>query len=149
MRLITAPAKAVLLMAVVSGCHVQSGNYAEQLAAAQAGVATFRQLYNRQNFDALYEMFDPAALGGQSRDAFVDSQRKFYSAVGAFRAATLIGTGCFPYEVRLVYHSEFEKAKVTEAMAWSVRDGKVAAKLYQVSNGYLEAKGDSSTSCSK
>jgi len=149
MRILATAAKGALVLALVGGCHIESGNYAEQLAAAQAGVTSYRQLYNRQDFEALYEMFVPGALGGQSRDAFVETQRKLYAAVGAFKMAALVGSGCFPHEVRLVYHSEFEKAKVTEAMSWSVRDGKAAATLYQVSNGYVDAKGDSSTSCSR
>ncbi|HSS29103.1 MAG TPA: hypothetical protein VLL50_14230, partial [Usitatibacter sp.] len=72
-----------------------------------------------------------------------------YEALGEFKSGVMVASACFPHQVRLVYHSEYQKGRFTEAMTWLVRDGKAEMAMDAFSPGYAEAKDEPSTLCTE
>jgi hypothetical protein len=136
-----------LIALLLCGCHVELGNYRDQLAAAETGVAEFRRLYNEQKFEALYDISAQEMRQTVTREDFVVAARHTAKVFGTHKATTRTVSACFPHQVRLVHLSVFEKGNATEMMVWVVRGGKASLLMYQASPGHSELKEEPSTTC--
>lgn len=126
---------------------VKAGYFEKDRASALARVEEFRRLYNAQNYAELYELGAPAMKVAVTREQFIASAQASLAQYGKYKSSVLAATSCFPNEVRLVYHSEYEKGKVTEWMAWSVPKDVALLVLYRVSPGYDQIKNESQKNC--
>lgn len=88
------------------------GYYDEQKTQALAGVEKFRMLYEKHDYARLYAMGAPAMRSSMSKDQFVSAVQTSITRYGRSKSAILVASSCFPNEVRLVYETEYEKAKV-------------------------------------
>ena len=132
---------------VACDVSVKAGYFEKDKASALARAAEFHRLYNAGAYDGIYEMGAPALKNAVTREQFVASAQASAEQLGKQKSSVLAAATCFPNEVRLVYHSEFEKGKVTEWMAWAVPSDKAFLVLYRVSPGYDEVKSDLPAKC--
>jgi hypothetical protein len=141
----------LLLSAIValSGCdaNVKLGNFAEDRARAISRTQEFRQLYDEKNFVGLYELGGPAMKSAVTQEKFISSAQVSYSQFGKRKSSTLMGSSCFPNEVRLVYQSEFEQGTVTEWMVWQVPKEKALLAMYRIEPGKVEFSKESQVGC--
>ena len=143
-------AKIFLLVGIIlAGCdaNVKVGNFDNDRASALDRVEEFRRLISEQNYAELYELGAPAMKSALTREQFIAALQATTVQFGKYKSSTLVGTSCFPNEVRLLYHSEFEKEKVTERMVWSVPKDKAILVHYQVYLGHEEFKKESQIGC--
>jgi hypothetical protein len=133
----------------LSACdvHFKAGKFDEDKARALAGVEEFRTLYEKQDYARLYDIGAPALQASISKEQFVAAAQTSISRFGKYKSSVLVGSSCFPNEVRLVYDAEYEKAKVTEYMVWSVPDSKAELVMYQVAPGQSEFDKASQVGC--
>lgn len=118
--------------ALLASCTFSVGYYADQEAAAKAGVVRLRQLYNSQKFAEACGMVD----GGVSERCVSDARRSF-AEFGAYLDTSDVLALCVPYQVQLLYLSKFEKGDAMEKMLWSVRDGKTVLIQYGIQHGHM------------
>lgn len=139
----------LLVGAPLAGCdgNVKVGHFAKDRASALARVVEFRSLSGAQNYAGLYELGAPTMKSAVTREQFIKAAQASSVQFGKYKSSTLVGTSCFPNEVRLVYHSEFEREKVTEWMVWSVPKDKAFLVLYRISPGHDEVKKESQVGC--
>ncbi len=133
----------------LAGCdvNVKLGNSDKDQTNALARVEEFRRFNDEQNYAGLYEIAAPALKSTLAREQFIANAQAYSDHLGKYKSSTLMGTSCFPNEIRLVYHSEFEKEKVTELFVWSIPADDALLVLYQTIPGYDEVKKDSQVGC--
>lgn len=136
---------AVLLSACDAGVKV--GYFDDDKVNALSGGQKFRKLYNEQDFAELYELGAPVMKSAVTREQFVASARLSAAQFGKYKSSKLIASSCFPNEVRLVYQSEYEKAKVTEFMIWSIPNNTAQLVMYQIALGHSEFDKESQVGC--
>lgn len=129
----------VLAHSVVSlaGCDfgVKFGYFEKDRAAAISRTQDFRSLSDQREFDKVYELGSPAMLAAVSKEQFVEAASATAAHFGARKSSKLVASSCFPNEVRLVYHSEFEHGAATEWMIWSIPGKEARLTMYKVSPG--------------
>jgi hypothetical protein len=138
---------AVVLLLSMCGCDVEAGYFDKDRATAETAVHKLRQLYNEGKFAEIYGLGAPELRQSLTEPEFVTSVAQSLSMYGAFKSTNQAAASCFPNQVRFVYLTEFEKAKVTELMIWSVHHGKAELVMYQISPGYADVKHDPNRQC--
>lgn len=121
--------------------------YDKDRASAMFLADDFRLLYNTQSYATLYEIETSAVKGFMTQEQFIRSMQASMAQLGKYKSSTLVASSCFPTEVRLVYHSEYEKGKVTEWMVWSHPQDGSALAFYRITPGYDEIKKKSQSNC--
>jgi glutaredoxin-related protein len=139
----------LLVGASLVGCEVKlkAGYFDKDRANVLARIEEFRRFNDTQNYAEIYELGAPALKSAFTREQFIAAAQASSVQSGKYKSSTLMATSCFPNEVRLVYHTEFEKGNVTESMIWSVLNDKALLVLYRVSPGYDEVKKESQVGC--
>ena len=141
----------LLLSAIValSGCdaNVKFGNFEEDRARAISRTQEFRRLYDEKNFVGMYELGGPAMKSAVAQEQFISSAQASYSQFGKHKSSTLMGSSCFPNEVRLVYQSEFEQGTVTEWIIWQLPADKALLVMYRIEPGKAEFRKESQVGC--
>lgn len=114
---------------------IKAGTFAEDKAQALTSVEKFRAFYEKQNYDRLYEMGAPAMKAAVSKEQFLQAVQSTNVKYGRYKSSVLVGSSCFPNEVRLVYDAKYEKANVREFMVWSVPESDAQLVMYQIGTG--------------
>lgn len=136
-------------VAFLSACdvHFKAGRFDEDKARALDGVEKYRILYEKQDYAHLYELGSPALKAAVPKKQFISAVQGAMNEYGRYRSSVLVGSSCFPNEVRLVYDAEYDKAKVREMMTWSVSDSEAELVMYQVSPSWDEFNKASQVGC--
>jgi hypothetical protein len=133
----------------LSACNVQfkAGHFGEDKARALARVQEFRVLHEKEDYARLYELGAPAMKASVSKEQFAAAVQTSNARYGKYKSSVLVGSSCFPNEVRLVYDAEYEKAKVREFMTWSVPHDEAELVMYQIATGQSEFNKGSQVGC--
>ncbi|UOD31211.1 hypothetical protein INH39_05700 [Massilia violaceinigra] len=120
--------------AALSACdvHFKTWNVDEDKAQALVGVKKFRVLYEKHDYAHLYDLGSAAMKASMSKDQFISAARISMAQYGKYESSVLVGSSCFPNEVRLVYDAKYQNANVREHMIWSVSSGPAKLTMYQV-----------------
>ena len=139
----------LVAFAALSGCDVsfKAGNFDEDKTMALTAVQEYRALHNQEDYSELYDLASPALKAAVSKDDFMSAARGATDQYGKYRSSVLVGSSCLPNEVRLVYDTEFEKAKVRELMTWSVAGSKAELSGYEVLANQAEFHKDRQVGC--
>jgi hypothetical protein len=81
------------------------------------------------------------------KEQFISAAQAVIAQLGRYKSSVLVGSSCFPNEVRLVYDTEYEKAKVRELMTWSVPDDQAELVAYEVAQDRDEFHSESQVGC--
>lgn len=140
---------ALLGAVTLSACnvHFKAGQFDEDKARALASVEKFRTLYEKQDYARLYAIGSPAMKASVSKEQFTTAAQTSLTRFGKYKSSVLVGSSCFPNEVRLVYDAEYESAKVREFMVWSVPDSEAELVMYQITPGQSEFDKKSQVGC--
>ncbi|MFZ6710509.1 hypothetical protein [Undibacterium sp. TC9W] len=140
---------ALLGAATLSACdaHVKAGYFDKDKAQALASVDKFRTLYEKQDYSRLYDMGSPVMKGSVQKEQFLTAVQASFAKYGKYKSSVLVGSSCFPNEVRLVYDAEYENMKVRELMVWSVPNNDAELVMYQISPGQGEFQKESQVGC--
>jgi hypothetical protein len=139
----------LLVFATLSACDVRikSGNFDEDKALALAGVDNYRGLYEKQDYGHLYDLGSSAFKAAVLKEQFASAVQSAIAEYGKYKSSALVGSSCFPNEVRLVYDTEYERAKVRELMIWSVTGSQAELTAYQVLPSQGEFQKESQVGC--
>lgn len=134
----------------LAGCdaYVKLGNFDKDQTNALARVEEFRKFNDEQNYAGLYEIAAPALKSTVTREQFIATAQAYFDHLGKYKSSMLVGSSCLPNEVRLVYHTDFEKEKVTELIVWSVPKDEALLVFYQTIPGHDEVKQEGQVGCS-
>lgn len=107
-------------MVLLAGCEgsVKLGYFEQDRASAISRVQEFRKLYDGHNYSGIYQLASPVLTSAIECDAFVAAASASATQFGKYRSAQLVGSSCFPNEVRLVYHSVYDIGEATEWFIW-------------------------------
>ncbi|MEO5860493.1 MAG: hypothetical protein ABIR33_16285 [Pyrinomonadaceae bacterium] len=118
------------LIATSSCINVKPIYYDDDKAVARKTIEQIHQLYNQDDFRAVYDLLTDRLKKEQSREEFVASLKKLKEDNGRFLEKSEIDSQVAPQasfrEVRLKYSSKYEKGWCNEGFALFV-DGKEAA----------------------
>lgn len=139
----------LLLLGPVAACdaQVKAGSFAKDRASALSGVQEFRRLYAQQNFTGMYKLASPAMKSSITQEQFIAAEESAQTLLGKYLSSTLVATSCFPNEVRLIYHTQFEKQQITEMMVWSVPETTAFLHAYKTSFGYAPVDKKAQVGC--
>jgi hypothetical protein len=138
-----------LAFATLSACEVRvkSGHFDEDRILALAGVAKYRGLYEKRDYERLYDLSSSALKAAVPKEQFASAVQSAMAQYGNYKSSALVGSSCFPNEVRLVYDTEYERAKVRELMTWSVTGSQAELTTYQVLPSQGEFHKESQVGC--
>ena len=107
---------------------------ADEQAKAERSVAEFNRLYNEQNLEELYNMFDTEARQSMNKDEVLNNMKQSFEKTGKIQSAKLSEAKIFPsppIQVRMIYNVQSEKGgDFQEWFIWVNRDDK--ARLLQI-----------------
>ncbi|MFZ6732250.1 hypothetical protein ACO0LG_10040 [Undibacterium sp. Ji42W] len=140
---------ALLGATMLSACdvHVKAGYFDKDKAQALASVDKLRTLYEKQDYARLYDMGSTAMKASVQKEQFATTVQTSLAKYGKYKSSVLIGSSCFPNEVRLVYNTEYENMKVMELMVWSLSNSDAGLVMYQISPGQSEFQKQSQVGC--
>jgi hypothetical protein len=138
-----------LVFTMLSACDVsiKFGHFDEDKNLALAGVDKYRGLYEKQDYKHLYDLGSSALKEAVPEERFTSEVQSAMAQYGQYKSSTLVGSSCFPNEVRLVYDTEYEKAKVRELMSWSVSGSQAELTTYEVLPSQGEFQKQSQVGC--
>jgi hypothetical protein len=143
--------RAILLCASIwlFGCDggVKLGTFEKDRKAAVARTEEFRVLSDEHNFSRIYELGAQAMKAAVSKDQFVASAKASSAHFGKRKSSKLVASSCFPMEVRLVYHSEFENGVATEWLVWHVPKDEALLSMYRIAPGIEPFDKDKQVGC--
>ncbi len=138
MQLRIVPAVVILLAAVVAtACDVKLGYFTDDRAVAISATQRLRELYNEGDYEGIYDLGSPTLQQQVSREQFVAAVTAGKEKSGRVRSSRLVGSSCFPNEVRLVYHSEFDNGKFTESVLWATPKHDAHLIMYHLSPDHV------------
>jgi hypothetical protein len=117
-------------------CDVKLGYFEKDRAAALSATNRLHTLYNEGKHDQLYELGSQAMQQSITRDQFKASLSSTRLQAGKQLSSALVGSSCFPNEVRLVYHSQFESGPFTESIQWALPGDTAQLVMYHISPGH-------------
>ncbi|MGK5023315.1 hypothetical protein [Janthinobacterium sp. RB2R34] len=143
------PIFVLLCTAALSGCgdDVKAGYFHKDRDEALAGVEKFRALSKNQDYPSLYNLGSAAMKASISKDQFISAAQASRAQYGEYESSVLVGSSCFPNEVRLVYDAKYQKANVREHMIWSVPGIQVELTMYQIGAGQDQFDKTSQVGC--
>lgn len=120
----------ICCLVFISSCvNVKPIYYDDDKALARKKIEQIHQLYNQDDFAAVYEIMTDRLKKEQSKEAFVASLKQLKEDNGRFLETNEIDSQVVPQasfrEVRLKYSSKYEKGWCNEGFALFV-DGKEA-----------------------
>lgn len=138
-----------LAFATLSACdvRVKSGRFDEDRNLALAGVDKYRGLYEKRDYERLYNLGSSALKAAVPKEQFASAVQSAIALYGNYKSSALLGASCFPNEVRLAYDTEYENAKVRELMIWSVSGSRAELAMYQVLPSQDEFHKESQVGC--
>ena len=108
------------------------------LAPAENATATLRERYNNGDFGQIYEQAAPGLRSAATAEQVFTQLEGMQSEFGKWQDGTLAASGCHANEIRLMFHSNFEKQPGTEYIVYRV-DGDTASLLsFNVAAGHTE-----------
>jgi len=140
---------ALVCATALSACdvHVKARGFDDDKAHALAGVEKFRAMYATQDYAHLYDLGSSAMKASVSREQFVLSAQASSAQYGEYQTSILVGSSCFPNEVRLIYDAKYQKANVRELMIWSVPDTQAELEMYQISPEQVQFDKEKQVGC--
>ena len=107
---------------------------ADEQAKAERSVAEFHKLYNEQNLEELYNLFDGEARQSMNKDEVLANMKQGFEKTGKIQSANLSEAKIIPsppIQVRMIYNVKSEKGgDFQEWFVWVNRDDK--AHLLQI-----------------
>ena len=139
----------LLCTAALSGCGVdiKAGYFGKDKDEALAGVEKFRVLSKKQDYTRLYDLGSAVMKASISKDKFISAAQASMALHGEYESSVLVGSSCFPSEVRLVYDAKYQKANVRELMIWSVPGTQAELTMYQIGAGQDQFDKTSQVGC--
>jgi hypothetical protein len=127
---------AAALLSLVSACS--TGN---DLPLAQAGVATFHQMLNAQQFAAIYADSGPEMKKASTQADMVQLFAAVHRKLGAFQSGAVKGWSDNPttsgHYVTLRYPAKYDNASVVETFVWRIDGGHALLTTYYINSTYL------------
>lgn len=123
--------------ALLTACDVKLGYFEKDRAAALSATEKLHALYNDGKNDQLYDLGSPALQQAITLEQFKASIANTRTQAGKQITSKLIASSCFPNEVRLVYHAQFEAGPFTESVMWAIPGDKARLVMYQISPGHI------------
>lgn len=142
MRVISSYATLTVLMGLAaSGCVSVKPIYnSDEQSLAERGVTKLHRLYNDEDFDGLFDLFDVEAQQSMNRDEVIESMRQSFEKTGKIRNAKLSQAKVFPsspIQVRMIYNIEPERGgPYQEWFIWVNRDGETSLLQVQTFPGH-------------
>jgi hypothetical protein len=131
----------------LAACDVKMGSFEKDRTAAVSATKNLHVLYNGDRSDELYDLGAPVLQQNIGRDPFKSSIADTKSQAGKHISSTLVGSSCFPNEVRLVYHSQFEAGPFTESVVWAVPGDAARLVVYRISPGHVPTDKQAQKGC--
>jgi hypothetical protein len=126
----------VLTMSSLSliACDVslKRGSFQKDRAASISATERLHVFYNEERFDNFYDLGSPDFQKNFTREQFKASMANVRSTTGRHLTSKLVGSSCFPGEVRLLYHSSFGSGPFTEIVIWSLPGDKALLSMYSL-----------------
>ena len=132
---------------LLSGCEFGTGNSYQDRMVSEDATQSLHELYNEQRFSEMYDLGAPEMHQSVSREIFIRGAAEGYARFGRLKKTTQSGTACFPFQVRLVYSSEYEKGPATEKMVWAVSQGKAKLVMFNISEGHATPTAEIKNQC--
>lgn len=136
-----------LSSAVLGACDVKLGHFEKDRAAAMSATEKLHALYNEGKHDQLYELGSAALQQNITLEQFKASIANTRAQAGRQVSSKLVGSSCFPNEVRLVYHAQFEAGQFTESVMWAVPNDAARLVMYQISPGHVPTDKQAQKGC--
>ncbi|MFZ5565850.1 MAG: hypothetical protein ACOY95_02465 [Pseudomonadota bacterium] len=133
--------------ALLSACDVKLGYFEKDRAAALSSMEKLHALYNEGKNDQLYDLGSPALQQAITLEQFKASIANTRVQAGRQITSKLIASSCFPNEVRLVYHSQFEAGLFTESVMWAIPGDTARLVMYQISPGHIPTDKQAQKGC--
>lgn len=108
------------------------------LAPAESATATLHERYNNGDFGLIYEEAAPGLRAAATAEQVFTQLEGMQNEFGRFQEGTLAASGCHANEIRLMFHSSFEKQPGTEYIVYRVNDGTAALLSFNVAPGHTE-----------
>ena len=137
---------ASLMSASLASC-IKLGSFDKDRAAAISATQTLHRLYNEDKHDKLYQLGSHALQQGITLPQFKASIANTKLQAGKQISSTLMASSCFPNEVRLVYHAQFESGPFTESIMWAVPGDTALLVMYQISPGHIATDKEAQKAC--
>ncbi len=124
---------AVLLLCCVL---LASCGFRKSRSLAEQGVTEFHRLFNREQYEAIYDQSDDSMKKSISRQDFVSYLRDIHSRLGNTRKTTTSGfaVNASPGQaanVELVQETEFDQGAAQERFLWLVKGGRAVLLGYR------------------
>ena len=108
------------------------------LPPAESATVTLHERYNSGDFGQIYEQAAPGLRSAATAEQVFTQLEGMQSEFGKWQDGTLAASGCHANEIRLMFHSNFEKQPGTEYIVYRV-DGSTASLLsFNVAPGHTE-----------
>jgi hypothetical protein len=145
------PAQSLAILVIVSAalvaCDVKLGFFEKDRAAALSATSKLHILYNEQKGDQLYELGSQGMQQSIPRPQFKESLANTRLQAGKQLSSTLVGSSCFPSEVRIVYHSQFESGPFTESILWALPGTTPQLVRYHIASGHAPTDKQAQKGC--
>lgn len=146
-------ALAILIFStVISGCSREEGVATQTssttsalqrpsgplLPPAESATATLHERYNKGDFGQIYEQAAPGLRSAATAEQVFTQLEGMQNDFGKWQDGTLAASGCHANEIRLMFHSSFEKQPGTEYIVYRVDGGAASLLSFNVAPGHTE-----------
>lgn len=136
-----------MILLLFSGCKVEAGYFYQDRMAAEDATQKFHDFYNEQKFSEIYDLGAAELHQAVSRENFIRTATEGFARYGRFNTTKQAGTSCVPFQVRLVYLSEYENGPATELLAWTVSKGQAKLLMFNISDGHTPPTSEAANKC--
>lgn len=141
----------VLLFAILvgAGCDasVKFRNFEKDRANAIARVEDFRRFFAGQDYEGIYNIGSPSMKAAVARETFVAAAKASTAQFGKLKSTQLVEASCPLGEVRLVYHTVFEKGEAEEWFIWALPNESAQLVMYKITPGFSNFRKESEVGC--
>ncbi|MFN2238762.1 MAG: hypothetical protein ABR524_05165 [Thermoanaerobaculia bacterium] len=142
----------LILSTIISGCGREQGGEPPSgssttalqrpsgplLPPAESATATLHERYNNGDFGQIYEQAAPGLRSAATAEQVFTQLEGMQSEFGKWQDGTLAASGCHANEIRLMFHSNFEKQPGTEYIVYRVDGGAASLLSFNVAPGHTE-----------
>jgi hypothetical protein len=138
----------LILSTLISGCGRDERAVTEAgasprpagplLAPAESATATLHERYNNGDFGKIYEEAAPGLRSAATAEQVFTQLEGMQSDFGRWQDGTLAASGCHANEIRLMFHSNFEKQPGTEYIVYRINQGTASLLSFNVAPGHTE-----------
>jgi hypothetical protein len=146
------PLVILILSTLMSGCGREEGVRTQTsnptggsqrpsgplLPPAESATTTLHERYNNGDFGRIYEEAAPGLRSAATAEQVFTQLEGMQNEFGRWLDGALAASGCHANEIRLMFHSNFEKQPGTEYIVYRVNDGTASLLSFNVAPGHTE-----------